>query len=478
MHGKKFYLPSVILVFILIALAVLSVAPFYVSAEYHDTQRLLSTTIIAIALFLSIWSVQLSAATLRFMVLMYAWCIGVVFLSPLPLWSMLEFGLLFSVVLLSAILIPNLDKLQLNYYFYTIAAIHAYYIAHNIMEYAFTIVLAGRFEPYALSNGFSNVRYYGQFLIWTVPLLIGALATNRKFPYRYVLFALLMFDLAFELLSMTRAFLVAMFFTIPAVWWFTRQYWRQYLYCMLVSSFGGILIYLIMLYGVPVLLGADTLYATKFSLGRDILSSNGRLQLWKDAWQVIMNYPLLGAGPMMTALDTVTKVSAHPHNYILQLLAEWGIPFTLILLVCLLLSALKWRKLVQQAPNDSVQLALPITASLTAGLIAGLFDGLLVMPVSLVYMSLVIACFAGLWRALTPNIPRKRLPYVFAIAFQFPAIFVVAYVIMNWPYRTHSFLNEVSKQISGNEYQLLQQRHPRFWVTGKLSIVSKLNLEK
>jgi putative inorganic carbon (hco3(-)) transporter len=473
MNGKIFYLPSVIRVFIIIAIVVLSVAPFYVSAEYHDTQRLLSTTIIALALFLSTWSIQLSAATIRFMVLMYMWGIGVVFLSPLPIWSMLEFGLLFSVVLLGVTLVPNLDKLQLNYIVYTVAVIHAYYVAHNVMQYAFTIVLSGRFEPYALSNGFSNVRSYGQFLIWTVPLLIGALATNRKFSYRYILFALLMFDFAFELLTMTRAFLVAMVFTIPAVWWFTRQYWRQYLYCMLVSSSGGILISLIMLYGVPVLLGADTLYATKFSLGRDIFDSSGRLQLWMDAWQVMMNHPLFGAGPMMTALDTVTKVSAHPHNYILQLLAEWGIPFTLILLICLLLSALKWKKLIQQVPSDSVQLALPITASLTAGLVAGLFDGLLVMPVSLVYMTLVIACFVGLWRALTPNILRKRLPYVFAIAFQFPAIFVVVFVIMNWPLRTYSFLDEASKQISGNEYQLLQQRHPRFWVTGKISIVGK-----
>lgn len=451
------------------ALTVLSVLPFYVKAGYHDTQRMVSTVIIALALFTSILWIRVSKQTMWLLGAAYVWGLVAVCMSPLPLWSMLEFGLIFSVVLVSVTLIPRLQKLQLMHLATLIGSIHAFYAAHNLLEYAFTLFLGRTFEPFAMSNGFSNVRFYGQFLIWTVPFLVGTLVIHPKFSYRNVLIGLLMFDWAFEFLTLTRAFLFAMVVTVPMVRWTAKKYWLQYTKYLTFTAIIGFVIYLSMLYALPSLLGADISYAVQFSSGRDMLTSSGRMQLWQDTWSLMLNHPWFGAGPMMTALDFVSKIAAHPHNYILQLLAEWGIPFTLLLCGGVVFGMIKWKKLIERSTSDNVLMALPITASLSAGAAGGLVDGLFVMPVSLVYMSLVMACFAGLWRTLTPEVQRHKFPLWSIAVLIAPSIFTAVFAVINWPHRSSDTDNEIPKPMSGNGYQLQSDRTPRFWLTGKIA---------
>jgi putative inorganic carbon (hco3(-)) transporter len=455
------------------ALVILSVLPFYVSAGYHDTQRLISTLIVAVGLCGSIWFARVSRHTMWLIGGTYSWGMVSVCMSPLPLWSMLEFGLLFSVVLMGVTFLSKLQNLQLKFLAVLIATIHAYYVVHNVMEYAFTLLLGGTLEPYAMSNGFSNVRFYGQFLVWTVPFLVGVMVTNPKMPYRFVFSGLLMFDWAFEFLTLTRAFLVAMTFTPLMVWWVAKEYWLRYTKCLFFTASVGFVIYVFMLFLIPSLLGLDVSHAIRFSSGRDMLSSSGRVHLWQDTWAVILNHPLLGAGPMMTALTSVSNISAHPHNFILQLLAEWGIPFTLILFGGTVFGLVRLKNLIALASTDSLLLALPIMASLSAGAIAGLFDGLLVMPVSLVYMALFIICCVGLWRALTPEVRRVIFPRWTVPVLLFPSIFVAVFSVINWPHWSAKNAIEIPKPMSGNGYKLSPDRNPRFWLTGQIEIVKK-----
>jgi putative inorganic carbon (hco3(-)) transporter len=464
----KNYFTIVLSILVSIVLVALSVVPFYVSAGYHDTQRLISTVSFALALCLVIRYAQVSRQTMWLLGVAHVWGLFAVYMSPLPLWSMLEFGLLYSVVLLGVTLIPKLQRVHLTYLAILIAAIHGYYAAHNLIDYGFTLVLSRAFDPYALSSGFSNVRFYGQFLVWTMPFLVGVLATNPKLPYRPVLVILLIFDWAFEFLALTRAFLVAMAVTLPMIFWFTKSYWLLYAKWLLFTAAGGFAMYVLMLHVLPGLLGVDVSYAIQFSSGRDMFDSSGRLQLWLDALLLMLNHPWLGAGPMMTALDSVSQIAAHPHNYVLQLLAEWGIPFTLLVHGGALVGVNKLRKLIQNAPTDSALLALPITASLSAGSVAGLFDGLLVMPVSLVYMSLILACCAGLWRNLTPEVQRCNFSCWAIPVLIVPSLFVAAFSIINWPYSASN--TPASVPMSGNGYQLLTKFNPRFWWTGHISL--------
>lgn len=59
---------------------------------------------------------------------------------------------------------------------------------------------------------------------------------------------------------------------------------------------------------------------------------SGREYLWQLAWGLAVDHPLLGIGPMHFAVGQ-NPFGASPHNHILQLLSEWGIPATLLFTV-------------------------------------------------------------------------------------------------------------------------------------------------
>jgi putative inorganic carbon (HCO3(-)) transporter len=447
----------------------LSIWPFDQFAEFHNSQRLVSTILVAVTLFISLCTVQVSNGTIWILVVVYLWGLLAVYLSPLPLWSMVEFGLLFSVVLLGLILIPRHSEFQSKHLLYIFVIIQAFYVVHNLTDYTVVMMTGAKLEPYSLCNGFSNTRFYGQFLTWTMPFTIGALAVNKHYPYIRAIALLLMIEWGLEFLTLNRSFIVAMAATMLIVWWVNRAQFKNYAKWLLLTASGGFAIYILMLHILPGLLDIDVSYAVKFSSGRDVLDSSGRVQLWLDAWHLMMNHPLLGAGPMMTALGSVSKISAHPHNYILQLLAEWGITFTLLLVGGAVFGSVRLKRLIQKASTESQLLAVPVAASLSAGAVAGLFDGLLVMPVSLIYMTLVLACCAGLWRNLTPEVERRRFPWWSVPFLTAPSVFVAVFAVMNWPHWSAG--TDMPKPMSGHGYELKPNLNPRFWLTGQIDIV-------
>lgn len=457
-----------------LGLLVLSVVPFYVNADFHDTQRLISALLVAAALCWTISFTHISKTAVWLLSAGYVWGLVAVAYSPIPLWSLVEFGLLFSVVLLGICLIPKLESAQQQHLAALFAVLHGFYILHNLTDYTMYMVTGSQFNPYSLANGFSNVRFYGQFLVWTVPFLLATLAVNPKLPYRKVLVVLLMFDWAFELLALTRAFLVAMVVTLPVVVWIAKERWREYTKWFCISALGGSILYALMLFAIPKLLGLDSHFAFMHSAGRDVLNSSHRAQLWLDAFQQVLTHPWLGAGPMMTALTSVSNISAHPHNFALQLLAEWGVPFTTLLLGGAALGFVQWKKIVRTNTGERVDLALPVTVSLVAGATAGLFDGLIVMPVSLTYMAIMLAVLGSLWRQWTPEVNRHRFSIWIWPVFLAPAIFVGYFVIANWSYSTlDSNSSTIAKPTSNDGYYLILEggARPRFWINGKIRLV-------
>jgi putative inorganic carbon (hco3(-)) transporter len=458
-------------VLLTVCLLVLSVWPFEQYAQSHDSQRLISTVLVAAALLVSLCFAQVSVRSIWIVAAGYICGLLAVYMSPLPLWSMLEFGLLFSVALLGLTLIPKLSGLQSKHLLYIFVIIQTFYVVHNLTDYAVVMITGAKLEPYSLCNGFSNTRFYGQFLTWTMPFTIGALAVNKHYPYRKAIAFLLLIEWGFEFLTLNRSFIVAMAATLPAVWWVNRPQFNAYANWLLLSAGGGFAIYILMLHVVPGLLGIDVSYAVKFSSGRDVLDSSGRVQLWLDSAHLMMSHPWLGAGPMMTALDSTSKIASHPHNYILQLLAEWGVPFTLLLVVGATYGAIQWKKLINKTSIEIQLLALPVTAALAAGAVAGLFDGLLVMPVSLTYMTLILASCAGIWRALTPNVHRRRFPWWAIPILILPAIFTAVFAVNNWPRWLPN--TTMTETMSGDGFKLQAELLPRFWSTGKIVITNK-----
>jgi len=137
------------------------------------------------------------------------------------------------------------------------------------------------------------------------------------------------------------------------------------------------------------------------SLGRPLLHSMGRIEMWKRTAADALANPLFGIGPMAYAC-TQTATFAHPHNFPLQIAAEWGLPAAFLLFV--VIAALFWRAATilrwdrTEHPRDLRFAALLFAGALAAALHACL-SGVLVMPASQVVGLLVCGMLAGAFAA-------------------------------------------------------------------------------
>jgi O-antigen ligase len=123
----------------------------------------------------------------------------------------------------------------------------------------------------------------------------------------------------------------------------------------------------------------------------------GRLAIWRDAVREIAAHPLFGHGPEGYALsDCCETWITHPHNFILQLLMEFGLVgcsaalLLAVRAVSLMGAARGFLKLVMASPTNRV-----LTSTLVAYLALGLIDGMLYFVVPLMHFAL----FCGLLAA-------------------------------------------------------------------------------
>ena len=143
------------------------------------------------------------------------------------------------------------------------------------------------------------------------------------------------------------------------------------------------------------------------SLGRPMVHTSGRTWMWSVTVRDARNNPLLGIGPM-NYVCTSTERIGHPHNFPLQLAAEWGIPVALV--VCAIFLFLLWRisRSIRQnefaSPDDTVIAGLLFTGVLAAALHACL-SGVMVMPASQVTGLLICGMLLGMY----PTAPGERV---------------------------------------------------------------------
>jgi O-antigen ligase len=132
-----------------------------------------------------------------------------------------------------------------------------------------------------------------------------------------------------------------------------------------------------------------------------------RVALWKSAWMLIRERPLLGIGPGQFGLLDYAMNAAHPHNAPLQLLSEYGVVAGLagiglgLGLLALAIATIRRHCLTSAADCAGKSLA----AGLIMGLTDSLFSGNVLMPLSQV----MLCVLAGWLLARTPaaNTPSR-----------------------------------------------------------------------
>jgi O-antigen ligase len=247
--------------------------------------------------------------------------------------------------------------------------------------------------------GFDSPRFLNHAQSAAIPLLLGALDTQglgRR------LRGLAWFALAssFMLLAVTlgRATIVALTVSCLLATVLFGTAGRRYLQRALWSAVVGIALYVLFFHVLSWVAGLPV--GTRLAGTLDAASAHARFYLWQLALGFIADFPWLGIGPMHYS-HHFNGEAAHPHNVYLQVAAEYGLPFALLLLAwalwALTVSARRLRRLTPESGVDP--LAVGAFSACVAAMIDGFFSGNFVMPVSQMWIVLAV----GMLMALVPR---------------------------------------------------------------------------
>ncbi len=246
-------------------------------------------------------------------------------------------------------------------------------------------------KPYpALLTGFSSIRSFNQYQLWGLGLItLPLLAFDFKSIYtRRWLHLALMFWWVILFYSTSRGALLAWGFGLLCTALVYRKLVWPFLRLQLMHVATGYIAYVLLFQIIPVLRGSALVTGT---IMRNTLSD--RIGLWNLSLGLIQDNPVFGVGAMHYAWHNATV--AHPHNSVLQLMAEWGLPAALIILVTAGYAVFCWLrrfnidKLVKQTKLES-SLAIILFFTVITSAAYSLVDGVIVMPISQAMMFTII----------------------------------------------------------------------------------------
>lgn len=250
--------------------------------------------------------------------------------------------------------------------------------------------------------GFSNVRLFQQYQLWGLGLIcLPLLAFNLNQKTRmWLYFALtswwvLLYYAASR--GIVLGWIVAMITTAiiyqKAAWPFLR--------IQFINAMTGLAAYYVLFKLIPVWIAASTASMTDNAITTSTVfrtMTTDRIDLWKVSLVMIDNFPLLGVGPMH--FYWYNKFGTHPHNSILQLAAEFGLPATFIILTISIVGFYFWFKHfnkhgLQGASKLQTNFSIILFFTVIANGAYSLVEGVIVMPISQVLMFTVIGLMIG-----------------------------------------------------------------------------------
>jgi O-antigen ligase len=314
-------------------------------------------------------------------------------------------------------------------------AIAALYALKIFSIYVSVWLLGATPDTDDFTPGFSNIRHFNHAETIGIPLLVLLYvvtpAASRLRPLCLVTLAIWWSVLFVTGGRGTEVGLIAAGLLTFVV---RRRLARPFLRAMILSCVIGIIVYELAFVVGPVMMGRAPFGDAGAVLARTMSDpSSGRTLLWKHSFGLIVAHPWLGVGPLHFAHEHAG--AAHPHDWMLQIGAEWGLP-ALLAFCAALFYAFRglWRTRVQLEASDTVNQNM-LSAWILIGaalLVDASVSGSIVMPQSQLMIVLYIACAtAWTWslnaQAELPTTDTTRfVARVVAIAATFTLAYAVA----------------------------------------------------
>lgn len=316
-------------------------------------------------------------------------------------------------------------------------------------------------DNHDLFLNFSNVRFFNDIQSWTLPLLVLPLLLYPSLTARYRLIVLLLSSFWWLLLLVSggRATTVGIIVAALTTLLVFRKKALPWLNIQIGCAVIGAILFFFFFTLLPFLLYGN---AIDTSLIRG--TTYDRIYLWSRAWELLQGQFLLGIGPMHYACDPSNPIAAHPHNALIQIATEWGIPAALLVVSIFLFGVYSWiRKINRQLhtlPDDQKHIHVALFASLIAGVTTSAFSGMIVMPLSQLVTAIVLGWILGLYFSDHPTKQPSTLSCALVGAlFLFSASFSIYAMIETAPPK-----NTDEDQRSLEQLQFI----PRFWQQGKI----------
>lgn len=453
---------------------------FAANLQWHDGQRLGQLVLLAFVVFALAWSsvaYGLADIWLRLphwsrSALLVTFTLGFVssVMAPLPWWALLEWGMLWLLLILALTVAAQrsrggdqLDKWLVLLFFATATA----YAVTSIMVYLAMLKIGPFFNVRELYVSFSNVRFFGHIQTMLLPfLLLPAMWWGTTPARRMVLWIVPVVWWMLVVASGTRGTWVALLMGAIAVAIFSGIAGRKWIKWQVGGLLGGLFSYAIFIWAVPQLLEQPAWFIHRSG---DIVSLSHREVLWGSSIAFFAQNPLLGIGPMHYAYFS-SAVAAHPHSALLQWLAEWGLPATLLLTSVFAYAgfvfALHVRRTARVSQDDGILVKVAILAALVGAAAQAMVDGVLVMPVSQTLLILLCGWAAGMFyekhdRTLRHYIFHRSIIMPMTIVAAIFVVFGVLPEINQLAEREHAYL-ATHPPVDPS----LPRLFPRFWTQG------------
>jgi putative inorganic carbon (HCO3(-)) transporter len=316
-------------------------------------------------------------------------------------------------------------------------------------------------EPFFM---FSNVRAFNQYQLWTLGLLCLPLlvSVGLKNNHKLWIFAGLSKWWVLLFASGSRGVLAAWLLSMLVTWWVYRRFARSFLVLQIKCCAIGFATYLLLFVWLPKFNQGGGSVITTTVLRAE---TSDRLGLWRLAGAMIEAHPWLGVGPMHYAWYP-NPLAAHPHNSLIQLACEFGLPATGLIVFILGYGIYRWWQrfnvtTLSALPERDGQLAIVLFFTVVAEAIYSLVDGVIVMPLSQVMMAVVLGLMMGLYQQNQTTLPVSPI-----VDLSHRLLAGVTLVVLVWavlPELIPRILGDYDQVPVGNHYQIMA---PRFWQEG------------
>lgn len=327
------------------------------------------------------------------------------------------------------------------------------------------------FNSWLLLDGFSNPRFYGQFLTLALPLLVAPLLTRgplRRYAPAACVLAVLVWLIAIT--SGTRGTWLGLGVAAAVMIWLGAASRRWVVWQCAVAA-AALTLFVIFIVALPTALGMQL---ENSAVGRLTTSLSERGPLWQAAIDAIVHHPLLGIGPMQFAALPGLN-AAHPHQAWLQWAAEWGLPSALVVTWLVLWGALCVLRVLRARPNsreESDVLRVCLAGALVASLTQAMVDGVIVMPYTQLWLALLAGWLAGLHPVQPADaktgaaVKPKVLTYLWPLAAWIAVGLLLFVVVRDYPNLAQH--EQATALEAGSSYY-----KPRFWLQGVIGIRDK-----